>query len=158
MVTIDQLLHSLVWHQGSHLYLKPERPPIVRVLRDLVELDSEQLTAEQTRQLCYSTVSEGERVKFESELDSEGTYEIVGLGRFALHLYMASRSICGTFKNLQAPEKRTKRLFGRGDYGNLGCDGSSVHVPIGPGPRTRAGTDAKETPLSEFDDLDERRI
>ena len=87
MVTVDQLLYTTVHHQGSDLHIKAESPPLVRIHGDLIHLDMEPLTPEQTKFLSYSVLSETQRARFDEEMELDFAYEIPGLARFRGNVY-----------------------------------------------------------------------
>ncbi|HSV73384.1 MAG TPA: type IV pilus twitching motility protein PilT [Chthonomonadales bacterium] len=94
MVTVDQLLYTTVHHQASDLHIKAESPPLIRIFGDLVQLDLEPFTPDQTRWLAYSVLSEVQRARFEEELELDFAYEIPGLARFRGNVY-AQRGAVG---------------------------------------------------------------
>jgi len=82
MVTVDQLLYTTVHHQGSDLHLKADSPPLIRIHGDLIQLELEPFTADDTRALAFSVLSPTQRSRFEEELELDFAYEIPGLARF----------------------------------------------------------------------------
>ncbi len=87
MVTVDQLLYTTVHHQGSDLHIKADSPPLVRIHGDLKQLEMEALTADQTKWLAFSVLSEIQRARFEEDLELDFAYEIPGLARFRGNIY-----------------------------------------------------------------------
>src|SRR5438045_2429875 len=87
MVTVDQLLYTTVHHQGSDLHLKADSPPLIRIHGDLIQLELEPFTADDTRALAFSVLSPTQRSRFEEELELDFAYEIPGLARFRGNIY-----------------------------------------------------------------------
>jgi twitching motility protein PilT len=98
MVTIDQLLHSTVHYDGSDLHIKADSPPLVRIYGDLIQMDMEPLTAEQTKWLAYSVLNESQKARFEEELEIDFAYEIPGLARFRGNVYQQRGAIQAAFR------------------------------------------------------------
>ena len=98
MVTIDQLLYSTVHYNGSDLHVKADSPPLVRIYGDLVQMDMEPLTADQTKWLCYSVLSDTQRSRFEEELELDFAYEIPGLARFRGNIYQQRNAVQAAFR------------------------------------------------------------
>lgn len=98
MVTVDQLLYTTVHHQGSDLHIKADSPPLVRIFGDLVQLDMEPLTADQTKWLAFSVLSDLQRARFEEELELDFAYEIPGLARFRGNIYMQRGAVGVAFR------------------------------------------------------------
>lgn len=98
MVTIDQLLYTTVHHSGSDLHIKAESPPLVRIHGDLVQLEMEPMSPEETKQLSLSVLSEAQRARFEDELELDFAYEIPGLARFRGNIYQQRGAIQSAFR------------------------------------------------------------
>jgi twitching motility protein PilT len=98
MVTVDQLLYTTVHHQGSDLHIKADSPPLVRIHGDLIHLEMDPLTPEETRMLSLSVLSEVQRARFEDELELDFAYEIPGLARFRGNIYQQRGAVQAAFR------------------------------------------------------------
>ncbi len=98
MVTVDQLLYTTVHHQGSDLHIKADSPPLVRIHGDLIHLDMEPLTADDTRALAYSVLSDIQRSRFDEEMELDFAYEIAGLARFRGNIYCQRGNVQAAFR------------------------------------------------------------
>jgi twitching motility protein PilT len=98
MVTVDQLLYTTVHYQGSDLHIKAESPPLVRIHGDLVQLEMDPLTPEETKWLSFSVLSEVQRSRFEEELELDFAYEIPGLARFRGNIYQQRGAVQAAFR------------------------------------------------------------
>jgi len=98
MVTVDQLLYTTVHHMGSDLHIKAESPPLVRIHGDLIQLDMEPLSVEETRELAFSVLSPIQRARFEEELELDFAYEIPGLARFRGNVYQQRGAVQVAFR------------------------------------------------------------
>jgi twitching motility protein PilT len=98
MVTVDQLLYTTVHHMGSDLHIKAESPPLVRIHGDLIQLEMEPLTSDDTKQLAMSILSDVQRARFEEELELDFAYEIPGLARFRGNVYQQRGAVQAAFR------------------------------------------------------------
>src|SRR5438105_600174 len=98
MVTVDQLLYTTVHHQGSDLHIKVDSPPLVRIHGDLIQLELEPFTPEETRALAFSVLSPTQRARFDEELELDFAYEIPGLARFRGNVYQQRNAIQACFR------------------------------------------------------------
>ena len=98
MVTVDQLLYTTVHHQGSDLHIKADSPPLVRIHGDLVQLQIDPLTPEETRRLSLSVLTDIQRARFEEELELDFAYEIPGLARFRGNIYQQRGAVQSAFR------------------------------------------------------------
>jgi len=98
MVTVDQLLYTTVHHLGSDLHLKADSPPMIRIHGDLIHLDMEPLTAEQTKWLSMSVLSEIQRARFDEDLELDFAYELPGLARFRGNVYQQRGAVQACFR------------------------------------------------------------
>ncbi len=98
MVTVDQLLYTTVAHQGSDLHIKADSPPMIRIHGDLIHLEMEPLTPEQTRWLAFSVLSDIQRARFEEDLELDFAYEMPGLARFRGNIYQQRGAVQVAFR------------------------------------------------------------
>ncbi len=98
MVTIDQLLYTTVHHEGSDLHIKADSPPLIRLHGELIQLELEPFTPEQSRALSLSVLSPTQRARFEEELELDFAYEIPGLARFRGNVYQQRNSVQAVFR------------------------------------------------------------
>jgi len=71
VVNIQDFLQLMLEAGASDLHVTQDSPPLIRVHGELKPLAYPPLTATDTRQLCYSILTESQKKKFEedSELD-----------------------------------------------------------------------------------------
>src|ERR1041384_6037058 len=98
MVTVDQLLYTTVTHQGSDLHIKAGSPPLVRIHGDLIQLETEPLTPDQTRWLAFSVLSDIQKARFDEDLELDFAYEIPGLARFRGNIYQQRGAVGAAFR------------------------------------------------------------
>ncbi len=95
----DVLLEVLD-RRASDLHITAGAPPTVRVRGRLVPMDGYPvLTPNETREIVYSILSEGQRQKFENNWQLDFAYQIPGRARFRVNAYM-QRSAVGAARRL----------------------------------------------------------
>lgn len=111
MVTIDQLLYTTVHHMGSDLHIKADGPPLVRIHGDLVQLEMDPLSPEETKALSLSVLSETQRARFDEELELDFAYEIPGLARFRGNVYQQKGAVQSAFRVIPLRIQTMEELF-----------------------------------------------
>ena len=67
MLNLHQLLKTLVESNGSDLHITTNSPPQMRVDGHLLPMDFPPLNQVETKQLCYSVLTDAQKHKFEEE-------------------------------------------------------------------------------------------
>ncbi len=98
MVTVDQLLYTTVHHQGSDLHIKADSPPLIRIHGDLIQLELDPFTPQDTRALAFSVLTPTQRSRFDEELELDFAYEIPGLARFRGNVYQQRGAVGAVFR------------------------------------------------------------
>jgi len=88
MITLEELLHTLVERKGSDLHVTAGSPPRIRIDGKLVPTEIDPLDAESSQKLIYSILDNEQIAKFESELELDMSFGIAGIGRFRTNVFM----------------------------------------------------------------------
>lgn len=96
--TMKYLLHALLKHGASDLHLKANRPPMYRINGKLVPAKMAELTNDAVREVLYSVLSERHRAEFEKNLQVDCSFQIEGIGRFRINVYMQRGTIAGVIR------------------------------------------------------------
>ena len=88
MVTIDELLTETVNTDCSDLHLKADSAPLLRKYGDLNPLDMPPLSRDDVQNLAYSILSPEQIKRFEDEWELDAAYQIEGLARFRVNLFV----------------------------------------------------------------------
>ncbi len=87
-IDFAQLLLEVVHRRASDLHLTAGSPPMVRIRGRLTAVEGfPTLTTTHTREIVYSILSEGQRQKFENNLQLDFAYQIPGTARFRVNAY-----------------------------------------------------------------------
>lgn len=98
MANLHQLLKELVERGGSDLHITTNTPPQIRVDGKLTPLDLPPLNAVDTKQLCYSVLTEAQKHKFEEESELDLSFGVKGLSRFRGNILVQRGAVAGVFR------------------------------------------------------------
>jgi len=98
MVNLHQLLKILVESNGSDLHITTNTPPQIRVDGKLMPLDFPPLNQVETKQLCYSVLTEAQKHKFEEENELDLSFGVKGLSRFRGNVFIQRGAVAGVFR------------------------------------------------------------
>lgn len=98
MVNLHQLLKILVESNGSDLHVTTNTPPQIRVDGKLMPLDFPPLNQVETKQLCYSVLTEAQKHKFEEENELDLSFGVKGLSRFRGNVFIQRGAVAGVFR------------------------------------------------------------
>lgn len=94
MVSIEELLQTMVTRGASDLHLAANSPPRVRIDGRLVPLPMDPLSAEDVKKAVYGLLLDDQIARFEKNWELDFSFGIEGLGRFRANLYL-QRSLVG---------------------------------------------------------------
>jgi twitching motility protein PilT len=98
MASLHELLKEMVEKGASDLHITIGSPPQMRIHGKLVPVDGPPLTANDTRQLCYSILTDAQKHKFEEENEIDLSFGIKGLSRFRANIFMQRGAPAGAFR------------------------------------------------------------
>ena len=92
MANLHQLLKAMVEKGASDLHITTGSPPQLRIDGELVPLKTPPLTPVETKQLCYSILTDAQKHKFEEENELDLSFGVKGLVPLPRqHLHAARR-------------------------------------------------------------------
>jgi twitching motility protein PilT len=83
---------------ASDLHVTQDSPPLIRVHGELKPLAYPPLTANDTRTLCYSLLTEAQKKKFEEESELDFSFAAKGVSRFRGNLFLQKGAVGGAFR------------------------------------------------------------
>jgi len=98
MVGIDQLLKEMMDKKASDLHIIDGCPPAIRLDGEIVQLDYEPLSPENTQALVYSLLTEKQKAKFEAESELDLGFGIKGVGRIRMNVYRQRGAVCAAMR------------------------------------------------------------
>lgn len=98
MANLHELLKTLVEAGGSDLHITTNTPPQIRVDGKLLPLDLPPLNAVETKQLCYSVLTDSQKHKFEEDNELDLSFGVKGLSRFRGNIFIQRGAVAGVFR------------------------------------------------------------
>lgn len=100
-VSIHQLLKFMVENGGSDLHVTVNSPPQMRLHGQLTPMEGlKPLTAAETKQICYSILTDQQKHKFEETLELDLSFGIKGLSRFRGNIFSQRGAVAGAFRTI----------------------------------------------------------
>ena len=96
--TLQQLLKTMVDNGASDLHITRDSPPQIRIDSHLVRLKTEPLTSDDSKQICYSVLTDAQKARFEEEQELDFSFGVKGLARFRGNLFVQKGSVGGAFR------------------------------------------------------------
>ena len=98
MINFHQLLKDLVERGGSDLHITTNTSPQIRIDGKLTPMDIPPLTPIETKQLCYSILTDSQKHKFEEENELDLSFGVKGLSRFRGNVFVQRGAVAGVFR------------------------------------------------------------
>ena len=100
MANLHQLLKAMVEKGASDLHITTGSPPQLRIDGELVPLKTAPLTPVETKQICYSILTDAQKHKFEEENELDLSFGVKGLSRFRSNIFMQRGAVAGAFRTI----------------------------------------------------------
>jgi twitching motility protein PilT len=97
-LSIQGFLEIVVQRGATDLHISSESPPMMRVDGELKALPFPPLTANETKNLCYSLLTDSQRHRFEESSELDFSFGIRGLSRFRGNLFYQKGAVGGAFR------------------------------------------------------------
>lgn len=99
-ITLPQLLKAMTERAASDLHITTGSPPQLRIDGRLVAVKSPPLTPSDTKQLCYSILTESQKAKFEAEQELDLSFGVKGLSRYRANCFVQRGAVAGVFRTI----------------------------------------------------------
>lgn len=109
-VVLDQLLNVMVENDSSDLHITVGVPPMLRIDGKLVPLKHPVLTPPETKELCYSVLTDMQKHRFEENWELDFSFGKENLGRFRGNVFTQRGAIAGAFRLLPVKIRDYKEL------------------------------------------------
>ena len=83
---------------ASDLHVTTGSPPQLRIDGELVPLRTDAMTPVDTKQLCYSVLTDAQKLRFEEDQELDFSFGVKGLARFRANLFMQRGAVAGAFR------------------------------------------------------------
>lgn len=110
-VSFRQLINVVVENKASDIHIVVGAPPMIRIDGKLVPIKHPPLTPTETKDICYSVLTDSQKHKFEENWELDFSFGIENMGRFRGNIFHQRGSVSGAFRMLPA-EMRTMKDLG----------------------------------------------
>ena len=97
-VNLHQLLRAMIEKGASDMHLTTGAPPLLRIDGQIIPLKLEPLTAVDTKQLCYSVLTEEQKIEFEKRKELDLSFGVKNLSRYRANIFMQRGAVSGAFR------------------------------------------------------------
>jgi twitching motility protein PilT len=85
---------------ASDLHVTTNSPPQLRINGDLIPLKTPPLGPNETKNLCYSILTDAQKHKFEEENELDVSFGVKGLSRFRANIFTQRGAVAGSFRSI----------------------------------------------------------
>jgi len=100
MANMHQLLKSMIEQGASDLHISTGSAPQVRIDGKMNPMPGANLTSAETKQLCYSVLTDAQKRKFEEENELDFSFGIQNLSRFRGNIFNQRGAVAGAFRTI----------------------------------------------------------
>lgn len=100
MSNLHQLLKAMIEKGASDLHVTTGSPPQLRVDGKLVPLRMPALTPQDTKQACYSILTDAQKHRFEANSELDLSFGVKGLARFRANIFVQRGAVAGAFRTI----------------------------------------------------------
>jgi twitching motility protein PilT len=97
-VNLHQLLKTMIEKGASDMHITTGTPPLLRIDGSIVPLKLPALGPVETKQLCFTVLTEEQRAHFEKHNELDLSFGVKGLARFRANIYMQRGAVAGAFR------------------------------------------------------------
>jgi len=97
-VNLHQLLKAMIDKGASDLHITTGSPPQLRIDGLLVPLRTPPFTPIETKQLCYSVLTDAQKLRFEEDQELDFSFGVKNLARFRGNIFMQRGAVAGAFR------------------------------------------------------------
>src|SRR5258708_25083534 len=99
-VTLHRLQKVRTEKGASDIHTTRGTPPLLRIDGSVVPLKLPPLGPVETKQLCFSVLTEEQRAHFEKHSELDLSFGVKGLSRFRANVYMQRGAVAGAFRTI----------------------------------------------------------
>ncbi len=100
MANLHQLLKAMIEKGASDLHLTTGTPPQLRIDGSLTPLRMPPLGPQDTKQLCYSILTDSQKHRFEESNELDLSFGVKGLARFRANIFVQRGATSGAFRTI----------------------------------------------------------
>jgi twitching motility protein PilT len=99
-VNLHQLLRAMIEKGASDMHITTGSPPLLRIDGAIVPLKLPPLSPIETKQLCYSVLTEEQKIQFEKMKELDLSFGVKSLSRFRANVFMQRGAVSGAFRSI----------------------------------------------------------
>jgi twitching motility protein PilT len=99
-VNLHQLLKAMVEKGASDMHITAGAPPLLRIDGEVIPLKLAPLTPVDTKQLCYSIMTEEQKIAFEKDNELDLSFGVKNLSRFRANIYLQRGAVAGAIRTI----------------------------------------------------------
>src|SRR6202166_845320 len=99
-VNLHQLLKTMIEKGASDMHITTGSPPLLRIDGSIVPLKLSPLGPVDTKQLCFSVLTEEQRAQFEKHNELDLSFGVKGLSRFRANIFTQRGAVAGAFRTI----------------------------------------------------------
>jgi twitching motility protein PilT len=97
-INLHQLLKAMLDQGSTDLHITAGSAPQLRLDGKLVPLRTPPLGPVETKQLCYSILSDKQKHRFEEDMELDLSFGVKGLARFRANVFLQKGAVAGAFR------------------------------------------------------------
>jgi len=97
-LNLHQLLKAMLDKGASDLHITTGSAPQLRIDGSLLPLRTEALTPVDTKQLCYSILTDAQKLRFEEDQELDLSFGVKNLARFRANVFLQRGAVAGAFR------------------------------------------------------------
>jgi twitching motility protein PilT len=98
MANMHQLLKAMIEKGASDLHITTGTPPQLRIDGKLVPLKMPPLSPQETKQVCYSVLTDAQKHRFEEHNELDLSFSVQKLSRFRGNIFVQRGNVAGAFR------------------------------------------------------------
>lgn len=99
-INLHQLLRAMIEKGASDMHITTGSPPLLRIDGQVVPLKLQPLSPVDTKQLCYSVLTEEQKIEFEKNKELDLSFGVKNLSRFRANVFMQRGAVSGAFRSI----------------------------------------------------------
>src|SRR6186713_3698563 len=99
-VNLHQLLRAMIEKGASDMHITTGSPPLLRIDGSIVPLKLPALSPVETKQLCYSVLTEEQKIQYEKNKELDLSFGVKNLSRFRANIFMQRGAVSGAFRSI----------------------------------------------------------
>jgi len=99
-INLHQLLKAMVEKGASDMHITAGAPPLLRIDGEVIPLKLPPLTPVDTKHLCYSIMTEEQKIHFEKESELDLSFGVKNLSRFRANVFLQRGAVAGAIRTI----------------------------------------------------------